>query len=372
MFTKTNLNKWLELAHSLSWDELIEQINTDIGFITATDEEVKFFVDLHTMKIKPQTIKFSFQNLIHAKRITAPDAVFENITFVEVKRRPTKKLKQPGRRVLLSINGQLTQPAGSNAEFVCPACDCTYVVDLIPARCLSRRTGLCKPCQKKLVHKTPSYRENFEQSMLTRHGVRRPLQDATIRETMRKTMEATHGVSYAMQSATVREKHASNMRSRHGISNWFEGKNAFIEGWCSSSPISNIERTFVEQLARSCVGIQMYTALNRQYCVNAGSAVMFPDVYIPNARLVIEFHGDFWHANPDIYDVTDQRPLFNGMNAATIHERDLKRNELMLDVLGNDHMIYTVWERDFRHDHATAVASCVELINARITEHASH
>lgn len=371
MYTKTNLNKWLELAPSLSWNELVELINVDIGFITAADEEVKFFVNLHTITIKPQSIKFSFKNLVNADRIITPKCTFENIKIVDVKRRPTKK-KLNGKRVVLLIDEYTIQPAGSNAEFTCPACNNMYVVDLVPARCLSRRTGLCKPCQKKLVHKTPSYRACYEQSMLTKYGVRRPIQNPAIREEMRKTMKIKHGVNYAMQSTAVREKHALNMQRRHGISNWFEGKNSFIEGWTSTSPISNIERKFVEQLSASCTGIQMYTALNKQYCVNTGSVIMFPDVYIPAAKLVIEFNGDFWHANSNIYNITDQRSLFNGMNAAAIHERDRKRSELMLETLGSDHLIHVVWEYDFRHDPEAVVTNCIELINERIAKYVTH
>lgn len=58
---------------------------------------------------------------------------------------------------------------------------------------------------------------------------------------------------------------------------------------------SNMELTFIDEAIKP-LGIeferQHYIKDIRQYC----------DIYIPSKKTIVEFNGDFWHANPLTYD----------------------------------------------------------------------
>ena len=63
-------------------------------------------------------------------------------------------------------------------------------------------------------------------------------------------------------------------------------------------------------------------------------------------KLIIEINGDFWHANPTIYDADDKLPHLGGVKLAKdIWERDHKRKKL-LEQLG--YKVVIIWESDWK------------------------
>lgn len=49
-----------------------------------------------------------------------------------------------------------------------------------------------------------------------------------------------------------------------------------------------------------------------------------PDFYIPKLNLIIECYGDYWHANPNLYEETAQ--IFRNITAKDIWDRDRERS----------------------------------------------
>jgi Zn finger protein HypA/HybF involved in hydrogenase expression len=61
-----------------------------------------------------------------------------------------------------------------------------------------------------------------------------------------------------------------------------------------------------------------------------GDKIFLVDGYCNDRNTVYEFHGDFWHGNPSIYDHTDQHPVikktFGELFKRTLHKELLIRN----------------------------------------------
>jgi len=68
------------------------------------------------------------------------------------------------------------------------------------------------------------------------------------------------------------------------------------------------------------------------------------DFYIPSKNMMIEVDGDYYHANPLIYEAKD----LNKMQIRNV------RNDKFKDVLakGNGYVIERVWEYDLNNDYA--------------------
>ena len=81
-------------------------------------------------------------------------------------------------------------------------------------------------------------------------------------------------------------------------------------------PFSNLELKVRELLVEK---YPQYTySFNKQIMV--GNDVFYPDIIINELNICIEIYGDFWHANPSIYD--DLKYMHSGLIAKEIRTRD--------------------------------------------------
>jgi len=70
-----------------------------------------------------------------------------------------------------------------------------------------------------------------------------------------------------------------------------------------------------------------------------------PDIYIEDINLIIEFKGNYWHANPKYYNEDDI--VHHNIIAKDIWEKDNLR-EKELEKLGYE--VFVVWEDDYDND----------------------
>ena len=76
---------------------------------------------------------------------------------------------------------------------------------------------------------------------------------------------------------------------------------------------------------------------------------------------VIEFNGDYYHANPSLYDADDYIDVPE-MVARDIWTRDGNRNE---GLAKEGYDIHIVWENDYRKDPEKTINECVEFLQGR-------
>jgi hypothetical protein len=82
------------------------------------------------------------------------------------------------------------------------------------------------------------------------------------------------------------------------------------------------------------------------------------DLTFPNSKKIIEFNGDFWHANPILFEAEYlNKP--KKMKANQIWEYDLTKKKAAED---NGYIVFVVWERDYRKNKAASIKSCLDFI----------
>lgn len=141
------------------------------------------------------------------------------------------------------------------------------------------------------------------------------------------------------QSERIKEWYTQNpeqrdIRSISMAKNWKDGvitKNSY------SCNRSKIEQKFFDELSALYPDITQKT-------IKYKNAWLFPDIITVDDLVIIEFYGNFWHANPRIYgpyDIAGHNTL-----AKDIWQRDEKRLRKLYEL---GHSVYIVWEDEYRN-----------------------
>lgn len=106
---------------------------------------------------------------------------------------------------------------------------------------------------------------------------------------------------------------------------------------------SNLEQEFIS-LLESKLGSLDHTSLKQPY----GRWSHYLDTYlvydIKHKDCIIEFNGDYWHANPQLYKET---AIIRGKTAVDIWNRDKLKMQTVIDL---GFRTYIVWEQEFRRN----------------------
>ncbi len=93
---------------------------------------------------------------------------------------------------------------------------------------------------------------------------------------------------------------------------------------------------------------------------NKNSDIKFYDFLIPNKKILIEVNGDFWHANPLIYNNTDLLSFPGGLVIAEdIWQKDYEKHKIAID--NNFNIIY-IWEKDIKNNINGVISFLMEVI----------
>lgn len=88
--------------------------------------------------------------------------------------------------------------------------------------------------------------------------------------------------------------------------------------------------------------------------------VIYPyelDIYLPDLKLAIEFNGDYWHANPDLYSKDE---IINNKLASDIWEKDIKK---INRCYSRDITLIVVWENDWINNREEIKSLISDIIN---------
>jgi hypothetical protein len=122
---------------------------------------------------------------------------------------------------------------------------------------------------------------------------------------------------------------------------------------------SKLETEFINALTDS-LGPLEHTSLHKPYgrWNRQGNGYVVYD--IKHGDCIIEFNGDYWHANPAIYESTD---LIRNVPARDIWEKDRQKREIAEQV-GLRFLV--VWEKDYLEDKQKVIKETVEwMLNTR-------
>ncbi len=91
----------------------------------------------------------------------------------------------------------------------------------------------------------------------------------------------------------------------------------------------------------------------------------FPDIVFEECKLIIEFYGDYWHANPKFYNENDI--LKQNLTSKEIWEKDKNRiNELKNNIINSKYDVIIVWQNDFIENKNSTLQNIHKYINDRL------
>jgi G:T-mismatch repair DNA endonuclease (very short patch repair protein) len=99
---------------------------------------------------------------------------------------------------------------------------------------------------------------------------------------------------------------------------------------------------------------------DRELSTKIGNKVLKPDCSIVGSKKIIEFFGDYWHANPKKYSSKDTvRRLDEGsyITAQEIWDRDAARLTLMKKY---NYDVLVIWEQDYAENPQAIIESCIK------------
>lgn len=96
-----------------------------------------------------------------------------------------------------------------------------------------------------------------------------------------------------------------------------------------------------------------------EYFLSNKEGVIFVDFYDKSTNRVIEFYGDYWHANPAIYKAEWLNPTIK-IQAQDIHIRDNERARKIIESFKKELLI--LWERDIRINREQQIERCINFL----------
>lgn len=125
---------------------------------------------------------------------------------------------------------------------------------------------------------------------------------------------------------------------------------------------TKIERMIREWLENNNVKFKQECGFLKKY---------FVDFYLPEYKIIIEANGDYWHCNPQIYDIdnndSSKKRLNEQQNAKQPWVYDKKRKE---ELESYGYKVYVLWESDIHNDLDTHMKNIFNQESATTTRYA--
>jgi G:T-mismatch repair DNA endonuclease (very short patch repair protein) len=123
-------------------------------------------------------------------------------------------------------------------------------------------------------------------------------------------------------------------------------------------------KNFSKRSIKWLTAIEKQENIDIQHALKSAGEYKIPGVgkvdgYCQTTNTVYEFHGDFWHGNPNIYNHNDINPT-NHKTYKELFNNTVKR-EMAIIKLG--YKLITIWESDYVKDKKNKLTQPVKLIN---------
>nr|DAQ14815.1 MAG TPA: DNA mismatch endonuclease [Caudoviricetes sp.] len=190
-------------------------------------------------------------------------------------------------------------------------------------------------------------RASTKKNFISRHG---KVEGERLWEEYKERQSYTKSLQYQIDlhgEEEGRKKFAEiNAKKKPTLENFINryGEEEGLKKWQSywakrKSPTSDMEREFIDRVEAL---FTLYENMNsyRHAFFDYENGVYLVDFYNSEFKLVVEFNGNYWHANPKIYSATDK---IRKLTAAEIWAREDKRLNFLQNHDKIDKII-VVWE----------------------------
>lgn len=132
---------------------------------------------------------------------------------------------------------------------------------------------------------------------------------------------------------------------------------------------SKIASEMFEQIETQCKGLKLkfyFAPKTSEFFIRNTREVFFYDCYIKKLKLIIEFNGDVFHANPEMFCESDcPNPYRKDLTSKEIWDFDKKKLDLART---KGYNIIVVWEKDYRQNKNAIVNSVVSQIKEMLED----
>jgi len=305
--------------------DIVRKNLTNIDFSIFKDfDEIKEFISNNYCKLEYKNIRIS-------KKVKTEEIVYFPLEFltnyIEYFYKKTllnnaKYCFESSKILKIDNNGDVYSLSNLEIHYCCMLCGNIQkkrghsIIDALRSKCL-----LCKNCSCSISHKNKEYKLHFESAMLEKYNVAYPMREKTIISKFRNTMLERYGVEYSSQSKDIREKCHATMLKRYG-------KKALNNGWNNFNNTSKTELFFIEKIID-----KLNEKFNNEFTFFWFKTHNFYiskecnfnlDFYIKEIKYALEIDGDFWHANPSIYDKNLIHPVI-GETFDSIYKKHIEK-----------------------------------------------
>jgi hypothetical protein len=192
---------------------------------------------------------------------------------------------------------------------------------------LLEKTGFEFPLQSEL-----SLRK-FKETCLVKFGFENPSKN----ETIKRKKEETFIKNFNVKTYLVTED------SRNALKKSFLKKsNCGIYSKMSQ----NIFWEIYKRLPKNLKDKTYFGELNREFVISSGGRTYFYDFVISNVKYCIEFNGDYWHANPEMFSESQVPMKFLGLTACEIWKKDKIKIESLVNL---GYKVKIIWQKDINN-----------------------
>ena len=130
-------------------------------------------------------------------------------------------------------------------------------------------------------------------------------------------------------------------------------QNSFELDGDNRTPISKFEKYCKERI---CEYLEIDVPEKQKYISDKSNNHYSYDLTIENK--IIEFNGDFWHMNPDIYDKNSYNKVKN-MSAEEIWKYDMEKIKC---AESHGYKVLVIWESEYRKDKEGTIQKCIDFL----------
>lgn len=124
---------------------------------------------------------------------------------------------------------------------------------------------------------------------------------------------------------------------------------------------SKISQELFNELSKHTNNEIYYGSLNREYTIyNKENKHVYSFDYTDlTNKKIIEFQGDIYHVNPNLFFENDKPSPWNDLTSKEIWEKDNYKKQIAIN---NDFEVLYIWESDFRKNKQENINKCINFL----------
>lgn len=187
--------------------------------------------------------------------------------------------------------------------------------------------------------------ERMEIKSLAKYGVRHPTQTKDYQDSKKEYYLEKYGVESVSQLPWVQKKSQDTCLERYGIKYPFLLYSGFSK--VSQELFWKIYEQLPKELQQEC----NFAELNKERFLNFNGKYLLYDFCLLSKKIFIEFQGDYWHRNPNLYEATEEN--------IAIWEKDRIKKDVAEE---NGFQVFYIWESDYNNDKEKIVNYFLNLL----------